>query len=163
MVFYALASRFEPGSDPWLATWLALSGAGAIYSWSYDQVLLFVPIVIAGGVLVAAGREAAARRLTIGGALTFLLVSPVLYAIAVIRHDETFSIVVPVAFFVAIDEIQMGTDLERGHVFTDRMLNRRGREETLVLGAQKSNSTDPNKIRDAIAALNATSFFGPSM
>jgi branched-chain amino acid transport system substrate-binding protein len=32
---------------------------------------------------------------------------------------------------------------------------------TLVLGAQKSNSTDPNKIRDAIAALNAASFFGP--
>src|SRR5213595_1076210 len=40
------------------------------------------------------------------------------------------------AAFVAIDEIQLGADLERGHVFTDRMLNRRGREETLVLGAQ---------------------------
>jgi ATP-dependent RNA helicase SUPV3L1/SUV3 len=38
--------------------------------------------------------------------------------------------------FVAIDEIQLGADFERGHVFTDRMLNRRGREETLVLGAQ---------------------------
>src|SRR5215471_1411600 len=37
--------------------------------------------------------------------------------------------------FVAIDEIQLGADLERGHVFTDRILNRRGREETLVLGA----------------------------
>src|SRR5437870_3844994 len=37
--------------------------------------------------------------------------------------------------FVAIDEVQLGADLERGHVFTDRMLNRRGREETLVLGA----------------------------
>src|ERR1700716_2216562 len=37
--------------------------------------------------------------------------------------------------FVAIDEIQLGADLERGHVFTDRVLNRRGREETLVLGA----------------------------
>ena len=37
--------------------------------------------------------------------------------------------------FVAIDEIQVGADLERGHVFTDRMLNRRGRDETLVLGA----------------------------
>src|SRR3569833_3447279 len=36
---------------------------------------------------------------------------------------------------VAIDEIQLGADLDRGHVFTDRMLNRRGREETLVLGA----------------------------
>src|SRR5579862_5022531 len=37
--------------------------------------------------------------------------------------------------FLAIDEIQLGADLERGHVFTDRILNRRGREETLVLGA----------------------------
>jgi hypothetical protein len=97
-----LASRFVPGSDPWLAVWLALSGAGAIYSWSYDHVLLFVPIVIACGVLAAAGRERAARALGIGAALTFLLVSPVFYAIGVARHDETFSIAVPVAFFVAI-------------------------------------------------------------
>src|SRR5476649_1942330 len=37
--------------------------------------------------------------------------------------------------FLAIDEIQLCADMERGHVFTDRMLNRRGREETLVLGA----------------------------
>ena len=37
--------------------------------------------------------------------------------------------------FLAVDEIQLGNDLDRGHVFTDRMLNRRGREETLVLGA----------------------------
>jgi ATP-dependent RNA helicase SUPV3L1/SUV3 len=37
--------------------------------------------------------------------------------------------------FVAVDEIQVAADFERGHVFTDRMLNRRGREETLVLGA----------------------------
>ena len=38
--------------------------------------------------------------------------------------------------FLAVDEVQLGADLDRGHVFTDRMLNRRGREETLVLGAQ---------------------------
>src|SRR5215470_14472590 len=37
--------------------------------------------------------------------------------------------------FLAVDEIQLGADFERGHVFTDRMLHRRGREETLVLGA----------------------------
>ncbi|MFG1319208.1 helicase-related protein [Xanthobacter autotrophicus] len=37
--------------------------------------------------------------------------------------------------FVAIDEIQLATDLDRGHVFTDRMLNRRGRHETLLLGS----------------------------
>ena len=34
--------------------------------------------------------------------------------------------------FVAIDEIQLAADLERGHVFTDRLLNQRGREETLL-------------------------------
>src|ERR1700727_3963960 len=37
--------------------------------------------------------------------------------------------------FVAIDEIQLAADFDRGHVFTDRVLARRGREETLVLGA----------------------------
>src|SRR5215472_10688583 len=37
--------------------------------------------------------------------------------------------------FLAVDEIQLATDFERGHVFTDRMLHRRAREETLVLGA----------------------------
>ena len=37
--------------------------------------------------------------------------------------------------FLAIDEIQIAADLERGHVFTDRILNRRGRDETLILGA----------------------------
>ena len=39
------------------------------------------------------------------------------------------------AAFLAVDEIQLAGDFERGHVFTDRMLHRRGREETLVLGA----------------------------
>ena len=37
--------------------------------------------------------------------------------------------------FVAIDEIQLAADLDRGHVFTDRLLNFRGRFETLLIGA----------------------------
>ena len=37
--------------------------------------------------------------------------------------------------FVAIDEVQLAGDLDRGHVFTDRILNLRGRSETLLLGA----------------------------
>ena len=37
--------------------------------------------------------------------------------------------------FVAIDEAQLACDFDRGHVFTNRILNRRGRHETLVLGA----------------------------
>ncbi|MBS3647740.1 helicase [Pseudaminobacter sp. 19-2017] len=39
------------------------------------------------------------------------------------------------AAFVAIDEIQLANDLERGHIFTDRILHLRGRQETLLLGA----------------------------
>ncbi len=39
------------------------------------------------------------------------------------------------AAFVAIDEVQLAGDLERGHIFTDRILHLRGRDETLLLGA----------------------------
>jgi len=38
--------------------------------------------------------------------------------------------------FVAIDEIQMCTDHERGHIFTDRLLNMRGEKLTMFLGSQ---------------------------
>ncbi len=37
--------------------------------------------------------------------------------------------------FLAIDEVQLCADFERGHIFTDRVLNRRGRDETMLLGA----------------------------
>ncbi len=47
--------------------------------------------------------------------------------------------------FLAIDEIQLCADPERGHVFTDRLLNARGRQETFLLGAQT--------IREAISDL----------
>ena len=38
--------------------------------------------------------------------------------------------------FIAIDEIQMCADKERGHVFTDRLLNLRGKKLTMFLGSQ---------------------------
>jgi ATP-dependent RNA helicase SUPV3L1/SUV3 len=37
--------------------------------------------------------------------------------------------------FVAVDEVQLASDFDRGHVFTDRLLNRRGIDETLLIGA----------------------------
>ncbi|WNO54274.1 helicase-related protein [Stakelama saccharophila] len=37
--------------------------------------------------------------------------------------------------FVGLDEAQLGADPERGHVFTDRLLRARGREETMILGS----------------------------
>jgi len=38
--------------------------------------------------------------------------------------------------FVAIDEIQMSADRERGHIFTQRMLEARGTKITMFLGSQ---------------------------
>ena len=49
------------------------------------------------------------------------------------------------ADFVAIDEIQLCADPERGHVFTDRLLRVRGLHETLFLGS--------DTMRGAIQAL----------
>ncbi|MCC2664303.1 MAG: helicase [Geminicoccaceae bacterium] len=37
--------------------------------------------------------------------------------------------------FLAVDEIQLCADPERGHIFTDRLLRARGRDETMFLGA----------------------------
>jgi ATP-dependent RNA helicase SUPV3L1/SUV3 len=37
--------------------------------------------------------------------------------------------------FLAVDEIQVARDLDRGHVFTDRILNARGFSETMLLGS----------------------------
>ena len=37
--------------------------------------------------------------------------------------------------FVAVDEIQMCVDHERGHVFTERLLNSRGEKLTMFLGS----------------------------
>ncbi|HEY1632318.1 MAG TPA: helicase-related protein [Rhizomicrobium sp.] len=38
--------------------------------------------------------------------------------------------------FLAVDEIQLSADPERGHIFTDRLLNARGEDETLFMGAE---------------------------
>ena len=51
--------------------------------------------------------------------------------------------------FAAIDEAQLGVDPERGHVFTDRMLRARGREETLILGSDSLRPMIRQLIPDA--------------
>ena len=48
--------------------------------------------------------------------------------------------------FVAIDEIQMCSDHERGHIFTDRLLNMRGEKLTMFMGS--------NTIRNIVAKLD---------
>ena len=52
--------------------------------------------------------------------------------------------------FLAIDEVQLAADPDRGHVFTDRLLHVRGKQETLMLGAQ----TMREAISDLIPGAN---------
>ena len=49
--------------------------------------------------------------------------------------------------FVAIDEIQMCSDRERGHIFTERLLESRGSRLTMFLGSQIME----NIIRDLVS------------
>jgi ATP-dependent RNA helicase SUPV3L1/SUV3 len=57
------------------------------------------------------------------------------------------------ADFVAVDEIQLAADSERGHVFTDRLFHARGFSETLLLGA----ATMRDAIRELLPGANIVS------
>ncbi len=51
--------------------------------------------------------------------------------------------------FLAIDEIQLAADPERGHVFTQRLLHARGRFETMFLGASTMEPLIRRLVPDA--------------
>ena len=55
--------------------------------------------------------------------------------------------------FVAIDEIQMCADHERGHIFTDRLLNLRGEKLTMFMGSN-TIKTIISKLEDDIEFIN---------
>ena len=55
--------------------------------------------------------------------------------------------------FVAIDEIQMCSDPERGHVFTDRLLNLRGEKLTMFMGSSTLKNIISN-LGDDIEFIN---------
>jgi hypothetical protein len=101
LALVAVALRFHPRSDAWLPVWLTLSLVAAPYTNSYDQILLVVPIVIACG--VALRRSVARARMVMGvGATTLIVVTPLMYELAVRRHSETFGVLVPLTVFAVI-------------------------------------------------------------
>ncbi|MEP5087828.1 MAG: helicase-related protein, partial [Paracoccaceae bacterium] len=51
--------------------------------------------------------------------------------------------------FLAVDEIQLCADPERGHVFTDRLLHARGLHETLFLGSDTMRGPISELVREA--------------
>ena len=59
--------------------------------------------------------------------------------------------------FVGIDEIQMCNDHERGHIFTDRLLNLRGEKITMLMGSNTIKSII-EKLDDDIEFINKERF-----
>ena len=55
--------------------------------------------------------------------------------------------------FVGIDEIQMCADHERGHIFTDRLLNLRGEKLTMLMGSSTIKSI-VNKLDEDTEFIN---------
>ena len=91
---------FTPRGDAFLAVWLAISATTPIYSWSYDHLLLIVPLVIATAVVGRRSRRAGVTFAAVGfGA--FLIVPVLLYVVADARQNESFNIFVPLAVAVA--------------------------------------------------------------
>ena len=59
--------------------------------------------------------------------------------------------------FVGVDEIQMCADSERGHIFTDRLLNLRGEKLTMLMGSNTIKSII-EKLNDDIEFINKERF-----
>lgn len=90
---------FTPRGDAFLAVWLAISATAPIYSWSYDHLLLIVPLVIATAVVGRRSRRAGVTFAAVGfGA--FLIVPVLLYVVADARQNESFNIFVPLTVAV---------------------------------------------------------------
>ena len=71
LVAVGLALRFDPRTDAYVAVWLALSPAAALYEFAYDQVLPLVPLAIATG-LISRESPLRARLLAEVGALVII-------------------------------------------------------------------------------------------
>jgi glycosyl transferase family 87 len=101
LALVAVALRIHPRSGAWLPVWTALSIVGAPYTNSYDQILLIVPILLAAAALLPhdGGR---ARFVLWAGCAVLLIVTPLMYEIAVRRHSETLGALVPLAVLAIV-------------------------------------------------------------
>jgi len=99
VVVLAVALRFRPSAAAWLPVWLAASITLTTYSWSYDHVVLIVPIVLAVG-----AARSPRRALTIGlvGFTALLVEAPLLYQLAVVRGTQSLNVLVPFTVLAVI-------------------------------------------------------------
>ena len=94
LALVAAGLAFAPRGDAFLAVWLAISATTPIYGWSYDHLLLILPVVITTAVVGRRSRPQAAAFAAV--AFLFFLIAPMLlYVVANTRQSESFHIFVP--------------------------------------------------------------------
>lgn len=101
LALVAVALRFHPRSPGWIPVLTALSLVVVPYASSYDHILLIVPIVLAAGALLPVSPRAS-RLVALSGAAVLLVATPIMYGVAVLRHSESLSVVVPLAVFAIV-------------------------------------------------------------
>ena len=96
------ATRFRADGDAYLAVWLAVSFLAAPYAWSYDQLVLLVPLAIATGVVAPHGsRRALVAAAT--GCLLLLLGGLLLHGLAAeARASESLNAFVGAAMVAVV-------------------------------------------------------------
>jgi hypothetical protein len=81
LIAIAIALRFDPRTDAYLAVWLAISPAAALYEFACDQLLPIVPLAIATG-LVQQSRPVRGQLLAALGILVIIVGGTVLHGTA---------------------------------------------------------------------------------
>ncbi len=95
-----MALCFRPTSGAWLGVWIPLSVALTIYAWSYDHIVLLVPLILAGGAARALPRRAVTIWLL---GFAALLIEPfVLYQFAIERRSQSLNVLVAFTMFAVI-------------------------------------------------------------
>lgn len=100
---FLAALTFDPRGNASLAVWTALSSTAVIYGYSYDHLLLVVPLVIASGV----AHEISVRRgrvLTLLGGSVVYVGELALHQVAAARPDQSQSLnaLVPLAVLALV-------------------------------------------------------------
>lgn len=96
------ATRFRADGDAYLAVWLAVSFLAAPYAWSYDQLVLLVPLAVATGIAAGHGRRRALLTAA-SGCVILLLGGPLLHGIvAEARASESLNAFVGAAIVALV-------------------------------------------------------------
>jgi hypothetical protein len=101
LIAVSFALRFDPSGRLWWSVWPVVSLLGALYTRSYDQLLLLPPLIVSTGVVAERSRRSAVAYAALWGTM-LLPGSLLLQGLAAYRDREDFTIALTAAVFIMI-------------------------------------------------------------